>query len=456
MRRFDLTGVRPIRLLLTSRWPQFLLQAAALAVFVLAVLAGFVASPVGNRNLSIVVVWIAWWALLILTAVPLLGRGWCSICPIPLPGEWLQRGNIVRAGTGARGWGLGRRWPRRLRNMWMQNGGFALLAIFSALILTMPTVSAVTLAGFLLLATGVSLVYERRAFCRYLCPVGGFIGLYSQAAPLELRVRDPEVCATHATKTCYTGSEHGYGCPWKEFPGSLTRNTYCGLCLECLRTCPLDNVSIRLRPMGANLGDVHGRRLDEAFKALLLLGSAIVYSAVFLGPWGTLKTTAYAAGRLEWWAFASVFLLVLFVVLPGLFLLATWLSLRSPEGWPALRRHFTANAAVLIPLGLAAWAAFTLSFAFTNISYLWPVLSDPLGRGWDLFGTAGLGWTPYLADVVPPLVTLVLVGGLAWSVGVARRVVGAHADATSAAPASAPIVVFCFASTVSLLWLLVG
>ena len=74
---------------------------------------------------------------------------------------------------------------------------------------------------FLLVAIGASLVFERRAFCRYLCPVGGFIGLYSQSAPLELRVVDASVCASHTEKTCYTGSSQGYGCPWQVFPGGL-------------------------------------------------------------------------------------------------------------------------------------------------------------------------------------------------------------------------------------------
>jgi hypothetical protein len=340
--------------------------------------------------------------------------------------------------------------------MWTQNGGLALLAVLSALILTQPIVSAITLAAFLFVATGMSLIYEKRAFCRYLCPVGSFIGLYSQVAPLELRVRDPAVCASHPTKTCYTGNDDGYGCPWGKFPAGLTRNTYCGLCLECLRACPLDNVAIRLRPIGANLGDVHGRRLDEAFKALILLGSAIVYSAVFLGPWGTLKTTAYAVGTIAWWVFALSFVAVLFVFLPGLFALATWIGTRLHTDRRVLRQHFTAGSSALIPLGLAAWVAFTLSFAFANISYLWPLLSDPLGLGWDLFGTAGLGWTPYLGDLVPLLVTVALVGGFAWSTSVARRITHRPSAEWGGAQQSLPIIVFCFATTVSLLWLLVG
>ena len=105
------------------------------------------------------------------------------------PGDWLQRGAVLGpTGTQPRRRGL--RWPRQLRNIWLQSGAFLLLATFSTVLLTSPLVTAIVLAGMLLAAVGLSLVFERRAFCRYLCPVGGFIGLYAQVAPLELRIKD--------------------------------------------------------------------------------------------------------------------------------------------------------------------------------------------------------------------------------------------------------------------------
>ena len=171
----QLTRYSLVKTALRSRWPQLVLRAFTLGIFLLAILAGFVGTPVGNRNIAIVLVWIAWWGLLALLAVPLFGRGWCSICPIPMPGEWLQQGSLLEP-TG-KGYGLRRRWPNPLRNIWVQNGAFLLLALFSAVILTVPRVSALVLAAFLLVAIAASLIFERRAFCRYLCPVGGFIGL---------------------------------------------------------------------------------------------------------------------------------------------------------------------------------------------------------------------------------------------------------------------------------------
>ena len=225
----------------SSRWPGF----------IFAILSGFIGTPVGNHNFSIVFVWIVWWALLMLIVVPFLGRGWCAICPIPMPGEWLQNGALLK--PRGKGFGLNRKWPKRFRNIWLQNIAFTLLALFSAVVLTQPSVTGVVLLLFLIVALVTSLIFERRAFCRYLCPVGGFIGLYSQVAPVEVRVKDPAVCAVHTEKSCYTGSKDGYGCPWLVYPGTLTKNINCGLCMECLRTCTQDNVAFNLRSFGADL-----------------------------------------------------------------------------------------------------------------------------------------------------------------------------------------------------------
>jgi hypothetical protein len=427
----------------------------ALAGFLFAILAGLWGTPVGSRNFSIVFVWIAWWALLILVAIPLLGRGWCTICPIPMPGEWLQNRALLGPSGRKPAFGLGRKWPKKLRGIWLQNGAFALLALFSAVVLTQPSVTAVILAAFIFIAIGASLIYERRAFCRYLCPVGGFIGLYSQAAPIEVRVRDTAVCASHTIKTCYTGSDDGYGCPWGVFPGGLIKNTNCGVCLECLRTCPLDNIAINIRPAGADLTQPRGRKLDEAFKGFIMLGSAFVYSAVMLGPWGQLKTAAYAIGSLPWLLYVLAFLVFVFVFLPGLFFLAAWIGRALSPARKNLRRSFTAYSYALIPLGLAAWIAFSFSFVFANASYILPVLSDPLGWGWNLLGTAGYKWTPFLTQYVPVLQTAILVVGLAWAGITARRI--AQEDNHPAAWRQAiPINLFCLLVTVGFLWLFVG
>jgi polyferredoxin len=205
MSRIELTGNPFIKSTLKSRGPQLAVFIVMLMGYLFAIVAGLVGTPVGSSNFSIVFVWIAWWAILILMAVPFFGRGWCAVCPIPLPGEWLQRGAILTPPDEKPKW-LNRRWPKALRNIWLQNISFLLLALFSSVLLTTPGITGIVLATMLFAAIGLSTVYERRSFCRYLCPVGGFIGLYSQTAPIELRIKDKQVCVACEGKPCYNGS----------------------------------------------------------------------------------------------------------------------------------------------------------------------------------------------------------------------------------------------------------
>lgn len=143
----ELTRSSLLKAALKSRWPQFILFALMLTGFLLAILSGFIGTPVGSRNFGIVFTWIAWWAALILVAVPFLGRGWCTVCPIPLPGEWLQRGKLLAPGEAGSGSGMNRRWPNKFRNIWLQNVTFTLVALFSSVILTTPVVSSIVLAA---------------------------------------------------------------------------------------------------------------------------------------------------------------------------------------------------------------------------------------------------------------------------------------------------------------------
>ncbi|HEU4745256.1 MAG TPA: 4Fe-4S binding protein [Anaerolineales bacterium] len=442
MSKIELTRSPFIKAALKSRYPQLAVFIVMLAGYLFAIIAGLVGTPVGSHNFSIVFVWIAWWAILILVAVPFFGRGWCAVCPIPLPGEWLQRGAVLAPPDQKPRW-LHRRWPRALRNIWLQNVSFLLLALFSSVLLTTPNVTGIVLAAMLFAAIGLSIVFERRSFCRYLCPVGGFIGLYSQTAPIELRIKDKKVCASCVGKPCYNGSVEGYGCPWDVFPGGLAKNSYCGLCMECLRTCPHDNIAVNARPFSADLAKPSGR-MDEAFKAFIMLGSAMIYAGVLLGPWGTLKEAAYNVGTTAWFTYAAVFLSVIFIVMPSFFALCV----TRFENIDLFKKRFATLSTALIPLGLMFWVAFSLSFVLTNASYILASLSDPLGLGWNLFGTADVAWQPMLTSILAPGQTLALVGGLIWSGRTAQKA------AKEATVSSVPAIIYCFIVTLAMLWLL--
>lgn len=466
---FELTRVGWVKSLLQKRWLQQALILPNLFFFALIMLAAFFGSPIGNANFAIIYVWIVWWAALKLFLIPIGGRLWCTMCPLPAPGEWVDHLSVVRKGL-ERPLSLARKlWPKRFRNIWLQNISFLSVALFSAIILTRPMATGIVLGGFIVVAFITSWIYGRRIFCRYICPVSGFIGMYSMVAPVEVRVKDPEVCRTHTGKECILGCDTGYGCPWMQYPGNQKRNAYCGMCTECFKTCPEDNIALNIRPFGRDLFVVDGRGVDEIYNVFIMLTCAIIYIAVYLGPWGWLKNVANIATIPGFLLYAVVFFLANLVLLPGLFYLAAWLGKGLAEGklppvheafafigvfkqqlvalfrrqplpklpkipniklatpgLPSTQRLFLDYSYALIPLGLTAWIGFTISFVLVDISYAISLISNPFGWGWDLFGTAHYPWTIYAPRLIPYLQTPVILIGLAASIFAAYRIATHH------------------------------
>ncbi|MDE3074107.1 MAG: 4Fe-4S binding protein [Chloroflexota bacterium] len=456
--RRDLLRIPLVRRILEHRAFQFGLVVVNLFFFMVIILSGLVGTPVGNRNFSIIFVWIIWWALLIMLLVPFAARAWCTMCPIPALGEWAQRGAVIRRRPG-RLFSLNLPWPRALRNIWLQNVSFVAVAMFSAIILTRPPVTSFVLLTFIVMALAASLLFQRRVFCRYICPVGGFIGLYAMTAPAEVRVKDPNVCLKHCAAECVRGSAESYGCPWLEYPGSLARNAYCGMCTECIKACPVGNVALNVRPFGTDLLQPV-RHLDEAFKGFIMLAAALIYSTVMLGPWGTLKAWAnFGSGDVGRFVLYAIGLVgTMLVLTPAIFLAFSWLGkLAARARGVSLRRLFIAFGYTTVPLGLMGWIAFSLSFVFINVSYAIPVISDPFGWGWNLFHTADYPWTPYVPIVLPYLQLPLLLGGLALSIRLGYHVaLETLGNVRQARAAVIPITVLLTAITGTFLWLYLG
>jgi hypothetical protein len=196
------------------------------------------------------------------------------------------------------------------------------------------------------------------------------------------------------------------------------------------------------------------RRLDEAFLALVMLGSALAFAAVFTGPWGGLKTAAFTIGTPAWLGYSLGFLALTLGLIPGLYVLAVWAGQRWSQPrrqvtGDALRRALSQNSLALLPLGLFAWIAFTVSFAFPKLSFVLAVVSDPFGWGWNLFGTSGTTWNPDVSAFSLLLQTGLLLVGLFYAGKVARR---QQADAKRILP----VMLFCALFSFGMLWLLVG
>ncbi|MDI6768934.1 MAG: hypothetical protein QMD04_04590 [Anaerolineales bacterium] len=84
----------------------------------------------------------------------------------------------------------------------------------------------------------------------------------------------------------------------------------------------------------------------------------------------------------------------------------------------------------------------------SNASYILATLSDPLGLGWNLFGTASVAWQPMLTSTLAPAQTLALVGGLIWSARTAQKA------GREVRISAVPVILYALAATLLMLWLL--
>lgn len=484
--RLEWAGIGWVQSLVKNRWFQYALIGFNLFFFLLVLFAAFFGSPAGNANIAVIFVWIVWWAALNLFLIPIGGRLWCTICPVVIPGKW-----AARLSDAFKKWEGGeslpdRLWPKRFRNIWLQNISFLGVALFSAIIMTRPLATGIMLGGFLVVALLASWIYGRRIFCRYICPVSGYIGTYSMVSPVEIRVKDSEVCRTDKQKACILRCETGVDCPWTEYAGNQNCNAYHGISSECFKAVPKDNISLNIRPFGHDLFVANGRRLDEVYNVFIILTCAIIYIGVYLGPWGWLKDLANITVVPDFLRYAGVFLLANLVLLPGLFYLAVWLgkglaegprplireafaffrrqSLSEPAaasnvkltnpGLPTTPRLFADFSYALIPLGVAAWLGFTISFMLVNFFNVVRQISDPFGWGWNLFGTVQYPWTVYAPSLIPYLQVVVVLFGLAVSISIAYRIATHYTSGRFKALRSlTPILIFMVGITAIIFWL---
>jgi len=128
-----------------------------------------------------------------------------------------------------------------------------------------------------------SQIFERRFWCRYLCPIGGMNGLYAKLSMTELRAQQGTCSAECTTYQCYKGGPRKgeglatNGCPIYSHPAQLEENRDCVLCMTCLKACPHRSVEFNLRPPGVELWTTHTPRLYEVALLLLLLDAVFLH-----------------------------------------------------------------------------------------------------------------------------------------------------------------------------------
>ena len=242
---------------------------------------------------------------------------------------------------------------------------------------------------FVGLAVLCALIFEKRAFCRYACLVGRIQGLYALFSPVELRPESADVCRTCSSKACYKGTDSEIGCPTNLFPGNLKENTYCTLCTECVRSCPHDNIGINIRPPATDLMEKVQFKWDEAILAVMLLALTSFHGITMTPTWSGINNMLRAEMGLGPKIVFSLLMAIMIVLPVLLFWITAWAArLMTNESGMSIGKIFRAFAYSVIPIALFYHLAHNGMHFFKEAQNIIPLLSDPFGWGWDLFGTA--------------------------------------------------------------------
>jgi hypothetical protein len=288
--------------------------------------------------------------------------------------------------------------------------------------------------GYFVAAFVIDGLFRGASFCKYVCPIGQFNFVQSLASPLEVKVRDPDVCASCRTKDCVRGREGIPGCELHLFLPRKAGNMDCTTCLDCVHACPHDNVGLIAGPPAAELWNDrqrsgigrYDRRPDMAALVVVLVFGAFANAAGMVGPVadGQERLAALAGVRSRVLATTAFYLLAL-AALPLLavggaaVLSRRWGRLQSGT-WEVATRY----AYALVPLGFGMWLAHYGFHFLTGYDAAVPV-AQRFAADLGLTGLGEPAWvraccrpmTPWLL----PLELLFLDGGLLLSLYTAYR-----------------------------------
>ncbi len=365
---FNLLKLDRIRqLFLSSAFPN-VAQLIAGLFFVLIICLGFWGSQKLGSNISLELTWGLWEPLVIISCI-LAARIWCAVCPVGALSSLISHK-----------YGLKRNIPSFIRSY----GGYLAavglgLVFLSEVVFNMPAsprATAMLILSIFLPAVVLALIYRRRIWCRFLCPLGKLVGFLSRCSPVELRA-NYNICNNDCKDhSCYVGNDFRTGCPVFEAPFVLHNNQECILCGDCIKSCPNQSPVLNLRAPGQELWTF--RKPDSI---MALLGPLIMGTQFFRGLVKTGYFHPYITTLNQQWIFYSLFM-VITIFLAFLFVRMTSnVVFDTAKTTPQERSSFMSYSFVPLIVG------FELGFHFERLiglgGRLLPTLGGYFGFDWD-------------------------------------------------------------------------
>ncbi|MGM0670213.1 MAG: FesM [Gemmatimonadota bacterium] len=433
------------------RWrhARTVLQSLLLAVSAVIILDGLFGPQLAPKNMAGILPWVHWRGFVAL-ALLVAGNLFCMACPFMLPRR-LAKKVFPANGT----------WPRALRSKWL-----ALILLFLFLwayeafdLWATPWWTAWLALAYFAAAFVIDGFFKGAAFCKHVCPIGHFHFVNSAASPLEVAIRDPEVCAGCATRECIVGvwekpralaggapetakprrtHERGKllqnGCELWLYQETKRGNMDCTFCMECIHACPYDNIGILTRPPAQELWEDplragvgrFSQRPDLAALALFLTFAAFLNAFGMVSPVYALE--GWLAGLLGVTSgpiLVGIIFLFGMVFLPGLLVGVTaWASAAWSSSGKTVVQEATRYGYALVPVGFGMWVAHYLFHFLIGGLAIIPATQEYLSDlGLPILGSPAWSLGPMVPESwLLPLELLFLELGLLVSLVVAFRI----------------------------------
>ncbi|MGA1863658.1 MAG: sigma 54-interacting transcriptional regulator [bacterium] len=294
--------------------------------------------PYPYNNIGKLLTWSIWWPAMFLSFF-FVGRFWCSVCPYATYSH------------------LGKKVLCKEQNFPFKKYDFLFMTIGFLFVIWVEEISGMRNSSFKVgllqlsivsLAVIMGMVYKRDSWCRFICPLGALISTCSMASMIEVR-SNPDVCFNQCTThDCYKGTSDTIGCPMFQHLMYVDNNQTCKVCLNCVRSCTHDNISLNIRPPATEI--YNSNRLNKGLFLFVIALMGVLIPILLMHK--------HIIGN-EVFPFTFIYVLTPFILFFILWLI-TEMGFKSNDlaGWEFLGRLTYAY----VPLALTAHIAFQLQF----------------------------------------------------------------------------------------------
>ena len=293
---FNLLQLEQVRNFFRHRFYPVGIQILTGAFFSIIFLLAFMGNQSPDSNVTLLLVWAMWWPMLAISWF-LGARIWCSICPMGAVNDLLNKFCSLKKNV-----------PKFIRDnsIYLSALGLALIIYVEV---SSNMVNSPMTTGFLLLSIAAfavlsGILYERRVWCRYLCPLGRLAATFSGCSVIEWR-SNLSICNSNCkTNACYKGNDEVPGCPLYQGPFSLYSNHDCILCGNCVKLCENASPAFNVRIPGHELwAAIKPEKVTSIFVPVIL-GTQIFRGLEHTAMAHTLESVMHST----WAAFAVLLL----------------------------------------------------------------------------------------------------------------------------------------------------